>query len=150
LRRYEEETFSSNDTTISIYLLFHLLQLILAYTVNNETVQPKSLLLFLESKNLLGILESLRVQIRCAIHRVRRRIEQQDGVVRHINPMLPGGGGRGYGLMPRDLPKLMHIQILLNHANEIMVEFKEGKLEQKSPNSVYDLPCSEPVVLELS
>lgn len=70
--------------------------------------------------------------------------------------MLTGGGGHGYGIMPRDIPSLILIRDLLNCASKMMIEYKVFvKAEEEtafghSPNSIYGTPGSEPISLELS
>ena len=84
--------------------------------INNEKIDSKNLLLFLESKNLLNILPSLRKQTENAIHRVENHSTIKSTTGRPINPMLPHGGGRGYGLMPHDMCSLISIRNVLDEA----------------------------------
>ena len=112
-------------------------------------MDAKSLLLFLESKNLLHILESMRVQMQKTIDRTKTFRREK----KNINPMLVGGGGHGYGIMPRDMPSLVLIRDLLNRASKIMSEYNEFTIDEKtrrhSPTSVHETPGSEPMSLKL-
>ena len=104
----------------------------------------------MESKNLLHILESMRVQMQKTIDRTKTFRREK----KNINPMLVGGGGHGYGIMPRDMPSLVLIRDLLNRASKMMNEYNEfTKMDvetRHSPTSIYETPGSEPISLKLS
>lgn len=143
------ESVKTNDGLRPTTRIFE--EILLAFLIEDKIVTPKNLLIYLEKKGELGYLTSISSMCDDAVRRLKTRASATEEKRRRINPMLPNGGGKGFGLMPHDMDRLLEVQALLASSVEIYRAFQFSRDAQKgkedaavvvspSPNSVCGLP----------